>query len=186
MTRDRTLARPLVGWMNAKSSTNSFSVWLMRTRLLYVPWAMSSSIWICSLGAVGSSGMGRTLPDGDRLRDLPAILPRPLRHPATPRHVSRRGSDTSVSIPEPRRASSRSTSLLGWRVNSPGLRTMGDRVSLGVWSSPSGEAYSDPLTLRFFVEPASVFAGPESALVLGNQTKRSRFLRNSNRRCRVG
>jgi hypothetical protein len=63
MTRVRTFARPLAGWMNAKSSTNSFSVWLSRTRLQYVPCATSSSIWTWSFGEVGSSDMGRTYPE---------------------------------------------------------------------------------------------------------------------------
>src|ERR1043165_1837955 len=47
--------------MNAKSRTNSFSVWLSSTRFEYTPCATSSSIWTWSLGVVGSSDMDCTL-----------------------------------------------------------------------------------------------------------------------------
>src|SRR4051812_418573 len=61
--RARTRARGAAGWMKAKSRMNSPSVWLMRTRLQYAPWAVASSrsIWICcgSPGGLGVSDMSQ-------------------------------------------------------------------------------------------------------------------------------
>src|SRR4029079_10383384 len=58
MMRARTRARGADGWMYAKSSTNSFSLWLMSTRFEYAPCAVcsSTSIWICGGPPGGSLG----------------------------------------------------------------------------------------------------------------------------------
>src|SRR5512142_1697699 len=60
MMRARTRARG-AAWMYAKSSTNSFSLWLMSTRFEYAPCAVvsSTSIWIW-----GAPGCAAGSPEG--------------------------------------------------------------------------------------------------------------------------